>query len=137
MRVVADTNIVVSGLMWRGNPRKIVDAARTGEIQLLTTGALLAELEDVLGRKKFAVRLASAAVTPRDLVLGYAALAAVIEPAEIEPVVLDDPDDDAVIACAVAAHSEVIVSGDSHLLDLKQYRGIRILTAAELTAEIQ
>jgi predicted nucleic acid-binding protein len=69
--------------------------------------------------------------------LGYAALAAVIEPAEIEPVVLDDPDDDAVIACAVAAHSEVIVSGDSHLLDLKQYRGIRILTAAELTAEIQ
>jgi putative PIN family toxin of toxin-antitoxin system len=45
MRVVADTNIVVSGLMWRGNPRKILDAARTGEIQLLTTVALLAELE--------------------------------------------------------------------------------------------
>ena len=137
MRVVADTNIVVSGLMWRGNPRRILDAARAGEIQLLTTVALLAELEDVLEREKFAVRLASAAVTPRDLVLGYAALASVIEPVEIDPVVLADPDDDAVIACAVASHSEVIVSGDSHLLDLHQYRGIRILTAAELIAEIQ
>jgi len=137
MRVVADTNIVVSGLMWRGNSRRILDAARAGDIQLLTTIALLAELEDVLGREKFSPRLAAAAVTPRDLVLGYAALASVIEPAEIEPVVLADPDDDAVIACAVAAHSEVIVSGDGHLLDLKQYQGIRIVTAAELVAEIQ
>ena len=74
MRVVADTNIVVSGLMWRGNPRRILDAARAGDIQLFTTGTLLAELEDVLSRRKFADRLASAAVRPRDLVLGYAAL---------------------------------------------------------------
>ena len=137
MRVVADTNIVVSGLMWRGNSRRILDAARTGDIHLLTTVALLAELEDVLGREKFAARLASAAVTPRELVLWYAALASVIEPAEIEPVVLADPDDDAVIACAVAAHCEVIVSGDSDLLVLKQHQGIRIVTAAELVAEIR
>src|SRR5262245_50855991 len=137
MRVVADTNIVVSGLMWRGNSRRILDAARAGDLQLLTTIPLLAELEDVLGREKFATRLASAAVTPHELVLGYAALASIIDPAEIEPVVLADPDDDAVIACAVAGHSEAIVSGDSHLLDLKQYQGIRIVTAAELVAEIQ
>jgi len=137
MRVVADTNIVVSGLMWRGNSRRILDAARVGDIQLLTTIPLLAELEDVLGREKFASRLASAFVTPHELVLGYAALASVIDPAEIEPVVLADPDDDAVIACAVAGHSEAIVSGDRHLLDLKQYQGIRIVTAAELVAEIQ
>jgi len=137
MRVVADTNIVVSGLMWRGNSRRILDAARADDIQLFTTVVLLAELEDVLGREKFAARLASVAVTPREMVLGYASLASVIEPAEIEPVVFADPDDDAVIACAVAAHCEVIVSGDSHLLDLKQHQGIRIVTAAELVAEIK
>ena len=136
MRVVADTNIIVSGLLWRGNPRRILDAARTGDIQLFTTAVLLAELEDVLCREKFAERLAAAGVVPRDLVLGYAALASVIEPAEIGPIILADPDDDAVIACAVAAYSEVIVSGDSHLLDLKQYQDIRIVTAAELLTEI-
>jgi len=137
MRVVADTNIVVSGLMWRGNPRKILDAARAGDLILVTTGTLLAELEDVLGREKFAERLASAGVTVRDLVLGYAALASVTEPAEIEPVILEDPDDDAVIACAIAGRCEVIVSGDSHLLNLERFQNIRILTAAELVAEIQ
>ena len=136
MRVVADTNTVVSGLLWRGNPRRILDAARAGDINLFTTAVLLAELEDVLSREKFAERLAAAGVVPRDLVLGYAALASVIEPSEIEPVILADPDDDAVLACAVAAHSKVIVSGDSHLLNLRQYQDIRIVTAAALLAEI-
>jgi putative PIN family toxin of toxin-antitoxin system len=113
-----------------------LDAARAGDINFFTTAFLLAELEDVLSRKKFAERLASAGVVVRDLVLGYAALASVIEPAEIEPVILADPDDDAVLACAVAAHSEVIVSGDSHLLDLKHYQDIRIVPAAALVGEI-
>ena len=50
--------------------------------------------------------------------------------------ILADPDDDAVLACAVAAHSEVIVSGDGHLLDLEQYQDIRIIRTAALVAEI-
>lgn len=137
MRVVADTNIIVSGLIWHGNPRRVLDAARAGGINLFTSVALLVELEDVLCRQKFAAALALVGVTPHDLVLGYAALASVIEPAEIEPVILADPDDDAVLACAIAASSEVIVSGDSHLLTLKRYQDIRILTARELVTEIQ
>ncbi len=136
MRVVADTNIIVSGLLWRGNPRRILEVARAGDIELFTTALLLAELEDVLNREKFAERLAFAGVVSHDLVLGYAALASVVEPAQIEPVILADSDDDAVIACAVAAHCDVIVTGDSHLLDLKQYRDIRIVRADELLAEI-
>ena len=68
--------------------------------------------------------------------MGYAALATVIEAAAIEPVILADPDDDAVLACALVAQSEVITSGDSHLLDLKEHQEIRILTAAELLAEL-
>ena len=131
---VADTNTVVSGLLWHGPPRSVLDAARAGAIELFTSAVLLAELEDVLSREKFARRLERAGVTPRDLVLGYAALAPVIEPATIAPVVLADPDDDAVFACAVAAQAEVIVSGDKHLLDVKSYQGIQVLTAAELLA---
>jgi putative PIN family toxin of toxin-antitoxin system len=136
MRVVADTNIVVSGLLWRSNPRRVLDAAREGAIDLYTSVILLAELEDVLSRDKFAKLLTSVGVTPHDLVLGYAALSSVVVPPTIEPVILAAPDDDAVLACAVAAQGEVIVSGDRHLLDLKKYAGIRILTAATLVAEI-
>ena len=62
MRVVADTNIVVSGLLWRGNPRRVLDAARDGIIELFTSPSLLEELEEVLSRKKFATRLEAANV---------------------------------------------------------------------------
>ncbi len=64
--------------------------------------------------------------------MGYAALATVVVAEPIEPVILADPDDDAVLACALAAQCEVITSGDSHLLDLQQHKEVRILTASEL-----
>ena len=136
VRVVADTNTVVSGLLWHGPPRQVLDAARAGTLQLYTTAVLLAELDEVLQRPKFAQRLTLAGVTTHALVLGYAALARLIEPAVIVPVVEEDPDDDAVLACAVAAQAEAIVSGDSHLLDLKEYEKIPVVTAAQLVAQI-
>lgn len=97
---MADTNIVVSGLLWRGKPRRVLDAARDGIIELFTSTGLLKELEDVLGREKFAPRLVAAQVTAHELMLGYAALAMAVDAPSIEPVILADPDDDAVLACA-------------------------------------
>ena len=100
MRVVADTNIVVSGLLWSGLPRRILDFARVARINLFTSPDLLLELEDVLSRRKFARRMALAGVEPHELALGYATLARVILPRAITPVIEEDPDDDAVLACA-------------------------------------
>ena len=136
MRVVADTNIVVSGLLWRGNPRRVLDSARDGIVDLFTSQDLLEELEDVLTRQTFVARLLEANVSTHELVSGYRALASVIEAKAIEPVVIADPDDDAVLSCAVAAQCEIITSGDGHLLALKTHQGIRILTATELLAEL-
>ncbi|HEV8582491.1 MAG TPA: PIN domain-containing protein [Thermoanaerobaculia bacterium] len=55
-------------------------------------------------------------------------------PQEIPPVIEQDPDDDAVLACAVAARAEVIISGDRHLLNLGRFQAIQIITAAEAVA---
>ena len=63
MRVVADTNTVVSGLLWHGNPRQVLEAARSGTLQLYTSAALLGEIEEILQRPKFAQRLSLAGVT--------------------------------------------------------------------------
>ena len=136
MRVVADTNVVVSGLLWHGSPRLLLDKARALELEMFTSIVLLAELEDVLRRRKLARRLALAGVESRDLVLGYAALATVVQSHALAPMIPDDPDDDAVLACAVAAHADVIVTGDSHLLRLGQYQGIPVLTADELLSRL-
>ena len=136
MRITADTNTVISALLWKGNPRKVFDAARDGIIELYTTTELIAELEGVLSRERFKKHLEAATVSVRELVDGYAALAEIVEPASIEAVVLRDPDDDAVIACAIASESDAIVSGDDDLLSLGKYRAIRMLSAAVLIAEL-
>ncbi len=136
MRVIPDTNVIVSGLLWRGNPRHILDAARDGIISLYTSPVLLAELEIVLRRPKLAKRLEAANVTVQELVDGFSALATVIDAEPIAPVIIRDPDDDAVLACALAAEGEAIVSGDDDLLSLKYHQAIRILTATELLAEL-
>ena len=101
-----------------------------------TSPLLLAELDDVLNRAKFAGRLERAGVTPHELVLGYTALARQVKPAIIARVITVDPDDDAVLACARAAQAQAIVSGDSHLLNLKKYQNIPILTVTELLSRI-
>lgn len=136
MRAVADTNVVVSGLLWHGPSRQVLELARVGQIELFTSSILLVELEDVLLREKFAHRLAAAGVSPRDLVLGYASLATVINPPPIEQAVVADPDDDVVLACAVAARAEAVISGDRHLLALNEFRGTPVYTPARFLSDL-
>jgi putative PIN family toxin of toxin-antitoxin system len=114
----------------------VLDLARTGNIELFTSPALLLELEEVLFRDKFSRRLKAADVSPEDLVLGYAALARVISPSPIGPAVKADPDDDEVLACAVAVHADAVISGDRHLLNLGEFQAIPVLTPARFLAEL-
>jgi len=136
VRVVADTNTIVSGLLWKAAPRALLDAARDGQIALYTSAALLAELALVLPRAKFAKRVAASGMSTERLVRRYATLARRIVPADINPVVIADADDDAVLACALAANAEIIVSGDAHLRNLKTWHGIRILSTTATIALI-
>lgn len=131
MRLVLDTNIVASGLLWNGTPAQLIEAAQADEIEVFTSRALLAELTRILRRAKFAKAIAASGLSLDDLVLGYAELAQFVHPAPIIPVVLRDPDDDRVLACALAAQADLIVSGDADLLNLKAYQGVPIVTAAE------
>ncbi len=93
---------------------------------LATSPALLSELEGILHRSKFARQIAKQPLSIQALLLRYAELARVVMPAVIPPVILNDPDDDQVLACALAAKAQLIVSGDSDLLSLGEYQGIRI-----------
>ena len=136
MRVTVDTNIVVSAFLWGGNPRRVIDSAVSRSIVIYTSEALIAELFDVLSRKQFVKQLTTIGSSVGKIVDEYTALSKTIDAPDIEPVVIRDPDDDAVIACAVASQSDVIVSGDKDLLDLGHFKHIRILKAAELLTEL-
>lgn len=136
MRVVIDTNIALSGLLWHGAPRRVLQAARTEQIEVVSSAELIEELEDVLQRPKLAARLAQIGSTPEQLLAGYLALVVVIRVAPLAVPVSVDPDDDMVLACAVTARATAIVSGDDDLLRLGAVEQIPILTAAELLARL-
>jgi putative PIN family toxin of toxin-antitoxin system len=136
MRIVADTNTVISGMLWYGPPRHIFDAARQRTITLYTSDALVAEVRDVLARPKFAPALARNRTTAELLATDYTALAIVVVPVVLPRPIAVDQDDDAMLACAIAARADAIVSGDHHLLDLQAYDAIPILIAPALLALI-
>jgi len=136
VRIVADTNTVVSGLLWSGPPQQLINAAREKRITLYSSLALAAEFAEVIGREQFARRIRAAKLSAAELVADYARLANLVVPADINPAVAGDPDDDQILACALAANVDAVVSGDKRLRNLKTYQGIRIISATEVLALI-
>lgn len=118
LRLVLDTNVVVAGLLWNGPPWRLIE---------------LAELAHTLSHAKFAARIDRFGTTIDALVAQYTALVSLIVPATVPQVVFNDADDDHVIAAAVAARAELIVTGDrKHLLPIGTHQGIAIVTAREV-----
>lgn len=128
MRAVADTSTVVSALLWSGLPHHLLTAAEARDVTLYTSPVLLDELAGVLARPKFVGRMSARQVSVEELVAGYARLAHLVLPQPIAPVVLDDPDDDAVLACALAAGASYLISSDRHLLRLERYHSVQIIS---------
>lgn len=136
MRVVLDTNITISGLLWRGAPRLIIEAARQGRIELFSSAELVDELEEVLRRPKLAARLALIGKTPAELIDEYLALLVLISVSSLAAPISTDPDDDAVLTCALAARADAVVSGDDDLLMLRMFQDIPIFTASAFLARL-
>jgi uncharacterized protein len=123
VHIVLDTNVIVSGILSAtGASRAILDLARRGQVNIMTSEVLLEELEDVLGR--FMPRAAAAEIR-----VAIEELAIIVEPEHV-PEVARDRDDDHVLAAAVAAGANSIVTRDRDLLILDSYDGIEILEPA-------
>ncbi len=131
MRIVADTNIIVSAFLWGGVPRQVLAAVEEQRLELFTSRALIAELEDVLSREKFAAQLRRTRFTSAYLLARYTQLATLIAPVDLDVPQLRDPDDAHVLACALSARAGALVSGDRDLLELGTFRSIPIVTAVE------
>jgi uncharacterized protein len=137
MRIVADTNTVLSGLLWhQGPPRRLINLARERIVTLCTSPILLAELAEVIGRDKFAKRVLAATLSATELVQDYERLAEIVESQPLPAPTSRDPDDDHVLACALAAQADLIVSGDRDLLTLREYQEMPILSTAAALARL-
>ena len=134
LRLVLDTNIVVAGFLWSGPPRRLIELAVEGAaVELFSSPVLLDELANTLAYAKFAARISGFGTSVQALVAQYAAMVSLVTPRAVPRVVAHDADDDHVIAAAVTAHAELIVTGDrKHLLPIGSHQGIAIVTAREV-----
>lgn len=128
MRLVIDTNVVVSAQLRGSVPRHLLELAHSEEVSLFSRAPLLDELARVLTEPKFSPRVANSGSDIDDLVLGYAEWVTLVMLALLVESVFRDIDDGQVIATAVAARADAIVSGDADLLFLEDYRNILIIT---------
>ena len=128
MIIVLDSNVWISGIFWSGPPHEIIALAEREVIALATSEDLLSELFGVLAREKFTpyfVATKTDLQTVREQVLSLIHLYPTMETVTA---ITEDPADNMVLACALAADADCMVSGDDHLLSLKTFRDIPILT---------
>ena len=123
-KVVFDTNILISGYLWKGSPRRAIDKVRCGEWIHLVSEETIEELIRVLAYAKFGLKPEEIEPIIRDLM----AISEYVEVRSKIDLVKADPTDNVFLNLAIDGEAEVIVSGDHHLLDLKEFNDIPIIS---------
>ena len=130
-KVVVDTNVLISAILFGGNPRKILKLLAQHQISGITSPILIVELMEILSKKfKFeAVKIILIdELIKEEFTIVYPSL-------HLE--VLRDSDDDRVLEAAIEGQAEYIVTGDRDLLELKKYQNVGIVTPAEFLLRIK
>jgi putative PIN family toxin of toxin-antitoxin system len=130
-RLVLDTNVIVSAILWGGKPGQFLALAGEGDVRLYTSRLLLDELRQTLERPKFSKAVAATGLTIDQIIADYRRLCILARPRPLEKAVSRDPDDDHVLAAALAARADVLVTGDDDLLVLDELEGVVIRSVAE------
>jgi putative PIN family toxin of toxin-antitoxin system len=138
MRVVLDANVLVSGLISaKGSPAKMLDLWREEMFDVVVSPPILRELERVLHYP----RLQQCYDLPGEKIQGFldrlSRLAIEVDPSEEVTLIESDPADNRYLECALAGGARFVVSGDTHLLEVGEFRGIQILTPAGFLAFLQ
>jgi uncharacterized protein len=132
LRIVLDTNVLISALLRQGGPRRLL-LLLSREHEIVSSVQMLAELEDVLHRDKFQLN--------DDQITDYLSLiisgSTVMNVADYPEVIRVDPDDDVVLASALEGEADYIVTGDKHLLLIREYCKMKIITVKQILAILE
>jgi putative PIN family toxin of toxin-antitoxin system len=127
VKVVIDTNIYISAVLFGGNSEKVIKLAREGKIELLVSENILAEIAGVF-KQKF--NWSDWQIS--ELIKDIRAITTLVTPALSLSVIKEDDPDNRFLECAVEGKAQYIISGDKHHLQpLKAYQGIKILSPAQ------
>lgn len=125
-RVVLDTNIYISATFWTGKPYVIVQKAIEQDLAVFVSDDIIQELRKVLARD-FSISKSEIEEMVKSILL----FTHMLNPKKKLSAIKDDPDDDRILECALAGNADCIVTQDNHLLKLKEFQNITILTPQE------
>jgi putative PIN family toxin of toxin-antitoxin system len=129
IKVVLDTNVLISSILFKGELAGIVDLWKRGRIVPVVSRETFHEFRTVLGYPKFRLTKGEIKAIIEEEVLPFFEIAGIT--GEVNGV-CKDPDDDKFIACALSASADYIVSGDKDLCDVGRYKSVSIITASQL-----
>ncbi len=130
MRIVLDTNIIVSAFLWNGASARLFNKIMATEIELFSSQTMLTELGNTLNKTKLQSKIMATGIPPVAWVAKYESFCTIVTPMPAQNIA-PDPDDDWVIATAIAAHADLIVTGDKPFLGIGNVGRIRIVTGIE------
>jgi putative PIN family toxin of toxin-antitoxin system len=134
VRIVIDTNVLLSAFLWGGTPQRLLERVRSNTVDLVISPELLEEFATVIARAQFAAILARTTRKPAGILEQLRAFAQVVAAPPLSQPVCRDAKDDVVLACARAASADLVVSGDDDLLTLEVFEGIPIVSVAQAVA---
>ena len=138
MKVVIDTNVAISGLLWSGPPNQILKWSRDGRLNFFGCETTTAELKTVLKHEKFSKRLSALSTTPEDVFAYFMNLIHYVPtPKTMPDLIKADPFENIFLALASQNKAHLIISGDNHLLEQKKYQDIQIVTPKEACSVIE
>lgn len=130
LKVVIDTNVIISaGISQKGNPAKIFELILAKEIQNYTSPEIISEIEEVFHREKILKLMNTEDI--QFMIENFKQFSKIIVSEKRFQTVLEDPDDDKFLDCAVESNSDFIITGDPHLLEIRKFKNTKIITPKE------
>ena len=131
LKIVLDSNVWISGLIWEGKPGQILRAAQYNKLRILISEEIIAEISRVLKYPKLKNDYEPAGLSREDIIALIVKLAIVIQVTEKVDVVYEHPADNKFIECALAGKANYVITGDKHILKIGAYKKIKILTVSD------
>ena len=131
MKVVLDTNTLISAIVWRGEANKIIEVALNKKIEIIITKEILAEVIDVLNRERFDDFIENKKEKIEDLIRVILSFSTLIETKTKIELIKEDPKDNIILEAALDGKTSYIISYDRHLLNMIEFNKIKIMTPTD------
>ncbi len=127
MRIVTDTNVLISATFWSGHSEKIVLKAEDKKVELILSKEIIMEYCKVMEYHEIQDKIKNKKLEISQTILKIISISTIVEPKGKLDIIKEDPDDNKILECALEGNADYIVSQDKHLLKLKQFKEIKII----------